>query len=207
MMIFAHPADCIWTMTKTVRALTICQIGIFDMNGWILGLTLAVTLVATSSAAEPPSWSPYRHEGGGYSDEAAEIASKRITWPQPVCQVDFLDQPELHADQFAVPSGQTQFGPAAVPSHQILAAPNQLRPSDPHHLGGQGIAKRPPSHPLHPNYRLHHQVQAPPATIPGATRREAWKTPYSYGHFGASHTRSWSLHNGYRDAVTEWRQK
>lgn len=190
------------------------------MNGWILRPTLAtmmlVTLAPITNATEPPGWSPDRYDDGRPRDEAAEIASKRITWPAPVrqvdYQVDYIDESvsvidsEIGGDVFAVP-----YGPGPTPQHQILVAPSQTRKPDPHHLGGHGggltNSNRPPNRPLHPNYRLHHQVQSPPATIPNAARREIWKTPYSYGHFGASHTRSWSKHNGYRDNITEWRLK
>jgi len=51
----------------------------------------------------------------------------------------------------------------------------------------------------------HRPMQPPVAMLPESNRRPTWKTPYSYGHFGASGKRHWSLHNGYRDRVTEWR--
>ena len=48
------------------------------------------------------------------------------------------------------------------------------------------------------------QIQPPPAMLPNANRSETWKTPYSYGYFGASGKRQWSLSHGYRDRYTQW---
>jgi hypothetical protein len=55
--------------------------------------------------------------------------------------------------------------------------------------------------------RLHKKRPGPPppAMMRQANSRNTWKTPYSYGYFGASSTRQWSLHYGYRDRSTEWR--
>ena len=63
------------------------------------------------------------------------------------------------------------------------------------------------SNPLDPVPHLlhHHAQQVPPAVIPDAAQREVWKSPYSYGYFGASGTRRWTRHHGYRDRGKEWR--
>ncbi len=180
------------------------------MNKWIRRSTLAVVLVAvfaaTTPAADPPAWSPHRYDDGREADDAAEIAAKRVAWPEPVRQVDFVD------DSASVLESQAfGFPPAPTVPHQVLVAPNQLRPGDQDvgHFSGGGHfpGGRQAKPPVHHEHRLHHQVRAVPATIPNAARRETWKTPYSYGHFGASHTRSWNRHYGYRDHMTEWRQK
>lgn len=34
--------------------------------------------------------------------------------------------------------------------------------------------------------------------------QRAWKTPYSYGYFGAKHRRHWVSHQDYRDRSTQW---
>lgn len=51
---------------------------------------------------------------------------------------------------------------------------------------------------------LHAEKMPRPVSIPGATRMPVWKTPYSYGHFGASRNRQWSLHHGHQHAYTQW---
>ncbi len=57
----------------------------------------------------------------------------------------------------------------------------------------------------HPPHSSHHQRKVgTPAMIPQAKESASWKTPYSYGYFGASSKRSWSKHTGYRDRYTEW---
>lgn len=48
-------------------------------------------------------------------------------------------------------------------------------------------------------------IQPSTATLPGGHERPMWKQPYSYGYFGASGSRSWSKHSGYRDRSTEFR--
>jgi hypothetical protein len=179
----------------------------------------------------PDSRSPGRFDPGRERVDVAEIAAQRVVWPSPVRhrQADAIRQVDFFGDSRSVIDSHDHnsyeqddamayglppaFAAPTVPPHQLLVAPNQLRRSDrgsfESGIGSNvpGRAPRPPAQPLHPNYRLHHQVQAPPAVIPNATRRETWKTPYSYGHFGASHTRSWNRHNAYRDNVTEWRLK
>ena len=41
-------------------------------------------------------------------------------------------------------------------------------------------------------------------SIPGATVAPNWKTPYSYGHFGAEGKRHWTRQHGYRDRYLQW---
>jgi hypothetical protein len=88
----------------------------------------------------------------------------------------------------------------ATHSHPILRAPG---------ITGSGqrsvTAEDKSSHLVHPPYSPHRRrIQPPPPTLPGAKERAIWKTPYSYGYFGASGTRHWSLHHGYRERYTEW---
>ncbi|KLU02371.1 hypothetical protein RISK_005437 [Rhodopirellula islandica] len=45
--------------------------------------------------------------------------------------------------------------------------------------------------------------QARPA-IPAATVQPRWKTPYSYGYFGAEGKRHWSRQHGYNDRSLQW---
>jgi len=57
-------------------------------------------------------------------------------------------------------------------------------------------------HPPHSDMRR--RFMPPQATIPQARQSPTWKTPYSYGYFGASGKRHWSLHHGNRDRATTW---
>ncbi|PHQ32589.1 hypothetical protein [Rhodopirellula bahusiensis] len=51
-----------------------------------------------------------------------------------------------------------------------------------------------------------HWVKNPQArqTIPAATVQPRWKTPYSYGYFGAEGKRHWSRQHGYQDRSLQW---
>jgi hypothetical protein len=51
---------------------------------------------------------------------------------------------------------------------------------------------------------LHADKTTRPPAIPNANRVPVWKTPYSYGHFGAGRNRQWSLHHGYQQTYTQW---
>lgn len=88
--------------------------------------------------------------------------------------------------------------PTHLHPHQVLLAPN--RPS------AQPSSKQ-RQHRFAPHLSQHHPIQPPPAQLPEANQRPRWKTPYSYGYFGASGTKHWNLHYGYRDRYTEWRLK
>jgi hypothetical protein len=86
-------------------------------------------------------------------------------------------------------------------AHQILRAPTIAAPGE-QAATGKSLQKKL----VHPPYSSHRRrMQPEPPTLPGANQREIWKTPFSYGYFGASGTRHWSLHHGYRDRYTEWR--
>jgi len=93
-------------------------------------------------------------------------------------------------------------------SHHILRSPEKTLPqknaSGKHATTEHHFSKR-LVHPPYSPYRR--RMQPDPPTLPGGNQRETWKTPYSYGYFGASGTRHWSLHHGYRDRYTEWRLK
>jgi len=94
--------------------------------------------------------------------------------------------------------------PAPPPAvHRVIQAP-----AAPIHApgvpAGSNASHRPPHRP--PHTRLWHgRIEAVPATVPQAQQKAAWKSPYSYGYFGASGKRHWSKHHGYRQRYTEWR--
>lgn len=94
-------------------------------------------------------------------------------------------------------------------SHHILRSPEKTLPQKKNTSGKHATTEYHSSkrlvHPPFSPYRR--RMQPDPPTLPGANQRETWKTPYSYGYFGASGTRHWSLHHGYRDRYTEWRLK
>ncbi len=88
-------------------------------------------------------------------------------------------------------------------AHRVIRAPS-LQPPGQQKAAGKTSKK----HLVHPPYSSHRRrIQPAPATLPGGKERQTWKSPYSYGYFGASGTRHWSLHHGYRDRYTEWRLK
>ena len=101
------------------------------------------------------------------------------------------------------PAGYLSAGPinslrTPLHPHRVLRSPKR-QPAAGHHKSK--LIPHPPHH------AIHRRVQPAPAMLPEANQREIWKTPYSYGHFGASGTRHWTLHHGYRDRYTEWRLK
>lgn len=55
---------------------------------------------------------------------------------------------------------------------------------------------------VHRQQHAKHQTAGP--SIPGATQRPVWKTPYAYGYFGASGKKHWSRSHGYHDRRTQW---
>lgn len=54
---------------------------------------------------------------------------------------------------------------------------------------------------------IHAEKMPRPTAIPGATRKPMWKTPYSYGHFGAARNRQWSHHRGHQQDYLQWTLK
>lgn len=57
------------------------------------------------------------------------------------------------------------------------------------------------------NRRGHGWQKPAPATIPGAVVESVWRTPYSYGYFGAGRHRHWQRHYGLQQAFTQWTLK
>ena len=87
--------------------------------------------------------------------------------------------------------------------HQILRAPQSPSTGKKSPFSHESI--HPSKRLVHPPFSSHRRrVQPAPATLPGANQKASWKTPYSYGYFGGSGTRHWSLHHGARDRYTEW---
>jgi hypothetical protein len=84
--------------------------------------------------------------------------------------------------------------------HQVLQSPGRVP---------QAAGNHPTKHPhfYQPHYwsKYHRPIQPSPAVLPAADAAERWKSPYSYGYFGASGHRQWKQHHGYRDRYTEWR--
>jgi len=114
---------------------------------------------------------------------------------------------------------ETTYGPMPVasPPHFVLEPPKMRRHG---HLGSlQGdVVAEPGQNPSagaaeqtgilpHEKVAEHilHANKTPRAVpIPGATRAPLWKTPYSYGHFGARRNRQWTQHHGYQNDYTQW---
>ncbi|MCG8648192.1 MAG: hypothetical protein MI861_00075 [Pirellulales bacterium] len=113
--------------------------------------------------------------------------------PQPVRQAEYLE-----AVSVVQPSIRHPLPIQGSPAHQILRSPVK-KPS--FSLGYR--AHHAQTHPPLSSY--HRRASPSPAKIPRAHARETWKRPYSYGYFGASPSRQWTLHYGYRDRYTQWR--
>lgn len=118
-----------------------------------------------------------------------------VDWPAPVRNVQHL---EVEPTFEAIPVNR--MGPALHP-HEVIRSP-AAQAAEAERIGG----RRPRGSFYFPHHLSDHApLQRSPAKLPHANLRETWKTPYSYGYFGASGTRHWSLHHGYRDRYTEWR--
>ncbi len=119
------------------------------------------------------------------------------------------------------------------PSHQVLSpeqdlmlpevpeydAPMILEESsesmalmDTPHASGPAKVTRPPENSLpfavtreqiHGHF-LHGDKSNAMPPIPAAVRQPVWKTPYSYGYFGAGRKRQWTLHYGFPQTYTQW---
>lgn len=107
------------------------------------------------------------------------------------------------------------------PPHYVLQAPV---PPSPHQESSQDViihdeydpsviqnSLRPrpptttqPAHDIHDHLPLHADKRTRPIVIPGAVPVPVWKTPYSYGYFGASRTRQWAQHHGHQRTYTQW---
>lgn len=53
----------------------------------------------------------------------------------------------------------------------------------------------------------HHLPQESRAVVHDVSRIPVWKTPYSYGYFGAKDSKHWHRHHGYRDRSLEWQYR
>lgn len=117
--------------------------------------------------------------------------ARQTVQPAPVRQAGHIHDHHWH-EPVAVMSPDLH-------QHQIIQAPGRKKPStiQRHHEKAQKY---------HPPHLSWHHFQQSQAKLPMANQRETWKTPYSYGHFGASGKRHWSKHHGYRDRYTEWRR-
>lgn len=94
---------------------------------------------------------------------------------------------------------QTDSRPPAIGGHGEMMFDDQF-----------GAAELPTPPPAHQKIDLtrgipSHLDKTPRSTaIPQASRTSGWKHPYSYGHFGATHNRQWSVHHGHQRSHTQW---
>jgi hypothetical protein len=125
-------------------------------------------------------------------------------WPSPVRHAQYIESVQhIEADSGFDPVPMNAFRPPLHPHHVIMSPADQAADSDRIGGGRHGHDRDR----LHVPHHLSHHApfQTSSARLPRASLRKSWKTPYSYGYFGASGTRHWSLHHGYRDRYTEWR--
>lgn len=116
---------------------------------------------------------------------------------------------------------QSTYGPTDLsmmnPPHLVLQAPRPIKPKHGHVEQSvvddeSGMTTHEPTSPrFHEDVQekvskhfLHADKMSRPPAIPTANRMPVWKTPYSYGHFGATRNRQWSFHNGYQQTYTQW---
>ena len=93
-------------------------------------------------------------------------------------------------------------------THRILRPPSTQLPTGHSHDRKSRLESEFDKRWIHPPFSSHRRrIQPAPAMVPDGKQRAIWKSPYSYGYFGATRTRHWSLHYGYRDRYTEWRLK
>ena len=100
------------------------------------------------------------------------------------------------------------------PTHRVIRSPGQsqaaesTRKGSRHGIHHKAEAIRDRHRKTHPDHSsIHRRIQPEPPTIPGGREQEAWKQPYSYGYFGASGERHWSMQHGYRDRYTQWTRR
>ena len=84
-----------------------------------------------------------------------------------------------------------------MPTHRTIRSP--LAGPSKKHFGARYGEKHPPM-----SSHRKRKLNPSPTTIPFAKESVGWKAPYSYGYFGATGKRQWSLHHGYRDRHTDW---
>jgi hypothetical protein len=119
-------------------------------------------------------------------------------WPAPVRNVQYTETQSWPGDSSAMQAGPLNPLRSPLPPHHVIQSPTKPKKTTRH--SSQAPVPR------HPSFAHHHRMLQPtPALLPEAKQRETWKTPYSYGYFGASGTRHWTKHHGYRDRHTEWR--
>jgi len=131
---------------------------------------------------------------------------------------DLLGSPSGVRHEIVASSGMGLAMPA--PRHHVIRAPRDIAPAEIHstltsHSGPHthGIhehaaalkARHEETHPEH--LAMRRRVQGEPATIPHGLERSVWKQPYSYGYFGASGSRQWSLQHGYRERHSQWTRR
>ncbi len=159
---------------------------------------LAQSIPSRQSSLRPTDWqAPVRAKQLDAPDPRGESSSARES-RQPFLQVQYVEP----LDAVAMIEGGH--------AHPIIRAPRieYSGTATRHaHAGPSATTNPAPSSVVDPLPHLlnHHATQAPPAVIPDASHREVWKSPYSYGFFGASGSRQWTRHYGYRDRGKEWR--
>ncbi len=129
----------------------------------------------------------------GSTSAMGETSNVPAGWPAPVRQVQ-------HVEWDGIPQSVAP-ATASHHQHQILRAPGPRAATS---AAARHHEKYLQKHP--PHLSIQQRIQPAPAKLPLANQRETWKTPYSYGYFGASGRRHWSRHYGYRDRYTEWRR-
>ncbi|QDV65029.1 hypothetical protein Pan14r_27320 [Crateriforma conspicua] len=92
--------------------------------------------------------------------------------------------------------GPPQSMPGTPPPPQVSSATHHVKRVWDHATSGPWSASV--------NRKWDAMNQKPGPAIPSAATRPAWKTPYSYGYFGARGSRHWSRQYGYRDGYSQW---
>lgn len=148
----------------------------------------------------------------GQSIPAGRSESQQKLWPAPVRHAQHLrpaPTPTRLVDNeqqvLGVPSARLQPHGNNVLRHGAPLHPHRIIESPDLRTNSRSPTTRGHSQKHPPHLSQHRPIQPSQALLPQARERQTWKTPYSYGYFGAGNTRQWTLHHGYRDRYSEWR--
>ena len=199
-------------MSKSIRLATI----------GLLGAMLAPSLCSAQLIILHENW-----HGFGSKKVERPVSTKS----RPQRPVSTKSRPQRPAPMQRSVSETTQRSVSETTHERVRVAEHQFQSSEPgesvvHELPDHGLQSVMPTipydvieSPFRQPYReetLHFRSDRHPpithregprterAVVSGASQMPVWKTPFSYGYFGARGTKHWHWHHGYRDRRSEW---
>lgn len=173
-------------------------------------LTVALLLFASSARGDDPAWS--EQAGLEFWSGSRQLPPPHLVIRAPGPPPSQAAPRRTELAHGLLPGSHHSLHASVDSGHAGARHGDMAHGTAFHEAEAQGTARVAGPRGTSPDHEAHRrghwwQKKPAPPTIPGAVVEPVWRSPYSYGYFGAGRHRHWQRHYGARQSYTQWTLK